>query len=306
MYVTPALVKQLRMKTLRQGEDNTEHRQTGKNNMYDSASRVAMILSGPGIKAMQEMDNLASLNDVFPTVLSMAGVPLPAGLAGSSLLPLVNGQGDPTRKKYITAQYHSVFSVTGTFMIRQGQWKLIVYGKNKFGSSWPDQFFDLQGDPWELHDLGTDPTHQATMDRLRNLLRTEMDIDKIDTRAKLVQKALFERYGYLKHNASAGCQALFTNIFGLSFNKSDAERVERWLGKPCPFKGPAPPDPSCHDGIKDQTGTVCCAASCGVCAHPSSECSRRPGGSRSCCPSIVNKTGLACAVHAAPCVLGSE
>ena len=44
------------METLRQGEDNTEHRQTGKNNMYDSGSRVAMILSGPGIKAMQEME----------------------------------------------------------------------------------------------------------------------------------------------------------------------------------------------------------------------------------------------------------
>lgn len=28
------------------GEDNIEHRQTGKNNMYDSASRVAMIMSG--------------------------------------------------------------------------------------------------------------------------------------------------------------------------------------------------------------------------------------------------------------------
>jgi len=35
------------------GEDNIEHRQTGKNNMYDSASRVAMILSGPGIKPQQ-------------------------------------------------------------------------------------------------------------------------------------------------------------------------------------------------------------------------------------------------------------
>ena len=38
---------------------------------------------------------------------------------GSSLLPLVNGRGDPSRKDFITAQYHSVFSVTGEFMIRQ-------------------------------------------------------------------------------------------------------------------------------------------------------------------------------------------
>ena len=51
------------------GENCVEHRQLGKNNMYDSASRVACILAGPGIKAGQSLPTLASLNDVFPTVL---------------------------------------------------------------------------------------------------------------------------------------------------------------------------------------------------------------------------------------------
>ena len=55
------------------GEDATEHRQCGKNNMYDSASRVAMIITGPGITPGQQITSLASLNDVFPTVLDMAG-----------------------------------------------------------------------------------------------------------------------------------------------------------------------------------------------------------------------------------------
>ena len=103
------------------GEDATEHRQCGKNNMYDSGSRVALMLSGPGIAPGQVLgvDKIASLNDVFPTVMDMANLPIPDGLAGSSLLPLVNGKGDPTRRNFVTAQYHSVFSVTGEFMIRQ-------------------------------------------------------------------------------------------------------------------------------------------------------------------------------------------
>ena len=65
-------------------------------------------------------------------ILSQAGLEIPSGLAGSSLLPLANGAGDPSRKDYITAQYHSVFSVTGEFMIRQGDLKLIMYGANQF------------------------------------------------------------------------------------------------------------------------------------------------------------------------------
>ena len=127
-------------------EDNTEHRQLGKNNMYDSGSRVAMMLSGPGIAPNQVLgvDKIASLNDVYPTVVDMAGLSIPTGLAGSSLLPLVNGKGDPARKDFITAQYHSVFSVTGEFMIRQGDYKMIKYGKNQFGGVWPPQLFHMK------------------------------------------------------------------------------------------------------------------------------------------------------------------
>lgn len=56
----------------------------------------------------------------------MAGITPPEGLAGSSILPLANGAANPQRKGFITAQYHSVFSVTGEFMIRKGDLKLIV------------------------------------------------------------------------------------------------------------------------------------------------------------------------------------
>ena len=87
---------------------------------------MATIISGPGIAPGQQIRKFASLNDVFPTVLDMAGVEIPGGLAGSSLLPLADGRGDPARKDYVTAQYHSVFSVTGEFMIRQGDLKLIT------------------------------------------------------------------------------------------------------------------------------------------------------------------------------------
>ena len=54
--------------------------------MYDSASRVAMIMRGPGISPQQRLRTLASLNDVFPTVLSMAGLPLPPPSQGGGQL----------------------------------------------------------------------------------------------------------------------------------------------------------------------------------------------------------------------------
>jgi len=53
----------------------------GRNNMYDSGSRVAMMLSGPGVAPGQVINDLTSLNDVFPTCAAT-----PAVLSGPSVV----------------------------------------------------------------------------------------------------------------------------------------------------------------------------------------------------------------------------
>lgn len=307
------------------GEDNIEHRQTGKNNMYDSASRVAMVLSGPGVATNQVIRSLTSLNDVYPTILDMARITdVPSNLAGGSLLQLVNtmdshGAMSPgnasDRRDYVIAQYHSVYSVTGEFMIRQGDFKLIMYAANKYRyrtehtalvgraeypAQFPSQLFNLRDDPWELKDISA--SNPDVVKRLETLLRAEVDVEAADAAAKDVARDLFLNYVW---GDSEDCQSVFEKIYGVGvLNSSDAEAIADWSGRPCKFAG-VTPDPTCEHGIKDSTGTICCAASCGVCAHPSEKCSKRPGGSAKCCPSVVQKQGISCEKRGAPCVISS-
>ena len=57
--------------------------------MYDSGSRVAMMLSGPGVAPGQVINDLTSLNDVFPTCADAAAFSAGSGLCiGSSLICL--------------------------------------------------------------------------------------------------------------------------------------------------------------------------------------------------------------------------
>jgi len=51
-----------------------EHRQVYKASMYEGSVRVPMQIAGPGIKAGRRVKKLASLIDVFPTLLDMARV----------------------------------------------------------------------------------------------------------------------------------------------------------------------------------------------------------------------------------------
>ncbi len=56
---------------------------------------------------------------------------------------------------------------------------------------------------------------------------------------------------------------------------------------------------SCTDGVA--AGRVCCSASCGRCGGDG--CSRREGGSASCCGGVIEAAGRSCREHPAPCVM---
>ena len=49
----------------------------------------------------------------------------PRGELGGSVL-----HGGVARRDYVTAQYHSNMGNTGSFMLRQAQWKYIAFGQN--------------------------------------------------------------------------------------------------------------------------------------------------------------------------------
>jgi arylsulfatase A-like enzyme len=69
-----------------------EHRQPhGKDAPYDAASRVPMIVRGPGIAAGTTVEKIALNIDLFPTIAELAGVAVPSFVDGRSLTPLLVG-----------------------------------------------------------------------------------------------------------------------------------------------------------------------------------------------------------------------
>ena len=79
------------------GEAFGEHKLGGEplyfhgESLYNEVLRVPLIVHVPG-QAGREISERASLIDLAPTVLDLAGVPLPASFRGRSLAPLVLGE----------------------------------------------------------------------------------------------------------------------------------------------------------------------------------------------------------------------
>ena len=60
-----------------------------KRHVYDWDTRIPFIIRGPGIPAGTRLEQPATLVDLAPTFLSIAGLPKPASMDGRSVLPLL-------------------------------------------------------------------------------------------------------------------------------------------------------------------------------------------------------------------------
>lgn len=141
------------------GEMAMEHRQFYKMSMYEASAHVPILMMGPGIKANLQVPSLVSLVDIYPTMLDIAGIPLPLNLSGYSLLPLssntsANDQAFRVHHPpWILSEFHGCNANASTYMLRTGQWKYIAYSD---GTLVQPQLFDLSLDPDELTNIATE------------------------------------------------------------------------------------------------------------------------------------------------------
>ncbi|GAB1298392.1 Arylsulfatase K [Apodemus speciosus] len=157
------------------GEMAMEHRQFYKMSMYEASTHVPFLMMGPGITANLQVPRLVSLVDIYPTMLDIAGIPLPPNLSGYSLLALssntsANEQAFKDRHPpWILSEFHGCNANASTYMLRTGQWKYIAFSD---GASVQSQLFDLSLDPDELTNIATEyPEITYSLDqKLRSII----------------------------------------------------------------------------------------------------------------------------------------
>ena len=68
--------------------------------MYEPSIRVPMMLRYPGkVKSGATNDEMVLNLDMAPTLLEIAGLPVPPDMQGKSILPLAEGKQDPEWRK---------------------------------------------------------------------------------------------------------------------------------------------------------------------------------------------------------------
>lgn len=168
-----------------------------KQTFYEESAGVPLIFRWPGhAPAGQRRGQVVNLTDLAPTFCDLAGTaPLPQA-DGDSLLPLLADPAAPwldeTVSEYVS---DGVPGWTGgrmvaSRMLRCGRWKLVYHHGH------PDQLFDLETDPDEMHDLSGRAEYAALQRQMRARVLADWDPEAIlaRVRAHVADQALLAQW----------------------------------------------------------------------------------------------------------------
>ncbi len=158
-----------------------DHTEWCKHSNFQQATRIPMIIIGPGIPKGIKIDDPVELLDLFPTIFDLAGVPIPEQAEGKSLIPLLN----PLTKKKIKqdfaiSQYHRRGNKVEGYSIRTKRYRYTEWHGNYYKSFKPykeenivgRELYDYEKDPIETRNLVDDPAYAKVVKKLKAKLKT--------------------------------------------------------------------------------------------------------------------------------------
>jgi arylsulfatase A-like enzyme len=144
---------------------------------YDCVQKIPLIVVDPRSPADASRGTtcgrFVESVDLVPTVLDLLGVPLATHrLEGRSLRPLLEGEVPHDWRDFTYSELDYSFrqareildlqpQQARAFSLRDARWRYVRW------LELPDQLYDLEADPLQMHDLGRDRAHESVRLRLR-------------------------------------------------------------------------------------------------------------------------------------------
>lgn len=147
-----------------------------KRSSHESASHTPLIIKGGGFDGGKSEERLSSLIDMPPTILSMAGIPIPDSYSGIDLTKQIN---DSENKR--DCVFIQVSEASNSRAIRTDRFKYEVrdiavtgYAHHSSKVYFESYLYDLKKDPNEKHNLVKNSKYKHIRQELKYLLLNQM------------------------------------------------------------------------------------------------------------------------------------
>lgn len=147
--------------------------------MYEPGLRTPLLVRGPGVKAGSVPTAMVANIDLAPTMLDLAGVPVPDFMQGRSLKSILAGESPADwRNSVYYRYYHSPghHNTQAHFGVRTLTHKLIYYWNKE-----TYELFDLQKDPAEQNNLLFEESSRSRPDVKRWFAELKAELSRLQT-----------------------------------------------------------------------------------------------------------------------------
>lgn len=131
--------------------------------LWEEATQVPLVMTGPGLVPGRRVHQPVGLIDVFPTLLEQCGVPVPDG---HDATPLPLGPGPFDERPPVVSTW-----LTGNHSVRSARWRYIRYADGG------EELYDHGCDPNEWVNLAGKPACRPVMDDLARWLPADLPAD---------------------------------------------------------------------------------------------------------------------------------
>ncbi len=144
----------------------------GKMTNFEIATRVPLIISGPGIKAGRTK-NIAELVDLYPTVCELAKIETPEHLEGESLIQTLE---QPSIQSNATAisQYARFGTKYMGYALRTDRYRFVLWQESKTGNIIARELYDHNNDSGETQNLASLPEQSKLVSKLENQVNASL------------------------------------------------------------------------------------------------------------------------------------
>ncbi len=146
-----------------------EHSAWGKMTNFEIATRVPMVIAGPGFEAGRTR-TIAELVDLYPTICDVAGLARPDHLQGESLVPTLREPSKASDSIALSQYARFGTKYTGRAM-RTDQYRFVVWDAKKGGETVHRELYDHESDPDETVNLAGKEQYREVVMTLESQLR---------------------------------------------------------------------------------------------------------------------------------------
>ena len=145
-----------------------------KTTNYELDTRVPLIISAPGKNQSSRSEGLVELVDLYPTLAQLSELPVPDGLEGTSVVPLLTNPNLPWKKAAFSQfprpwQYKGEPELMG-YAVRTNTYRYVEWRSFKTNEVKSSELYDLEIDPAGMNNIVNVPGSGSVVRDLKQIL----------------------------------------------------------------------------------------------------------------------------------------